>query len=53
MSSMGPKQTIYGLLAEVAQALGHAHRIELLEHLAQGERSVEDLSARSGLTFAC
>ncbi len=49
---MGPKQTIYGHLAEVAQALGHAHRLELLEHLAQGERSVEDLSARSGLTFA-
>lgn len=49
---MGPKQTIFGHLAEVAQALGHAHRLELLEHLAQGERSVEDLSARSGLTFA-
>ena len=49
---MGPKQTIYGPLADVAQALGHAHRLELLEHLAQGERSVEDLSARSGLTFA-
>ena len=49
---MGPKQTIYGHLADVAQALGHAHRLELLEHLAQGERSVEDLSERSGLTFA-
>jgi len=49
---MGPKQTIYGHLADVAQALGHAHRLELLEHLAQGERSVEDLSARSGLAFA-
>ena len=31
---MGPKQTIYGHLADVAQALGHAHRLELLEHLA-------------------
>lgn len=49
---MGPKQTIYGYLAEVAQALGHAHRLELLEHLAQGERSVEELTARSELTFA-
>jgi rhodanese-related sulfurtransferase/DNA-binding HxlR family transcriptional regulator len=49
---MGPKQTIYGHLAEVAQALGHAHRLELLEHLAQGERSVEELSARADLTFA-
>ena len=52
MSTAGPKQTIYGSLAEVAQALGHAHRLELLEHLAQGERSVEELSARASLTFA-
>lgn len=36
----------------MAQALGHAHRLELLEHLAQGVRSVEELSVRSGLTFA-
>lgn len=52
MSSAGPKQTIYESLAEVAQALGHAHRLELLEHLAQGERSVEQLSIRASLTFA-
>ena len=48
----GPKQAIYENLAEVAQALGHAHRLELLEHLAQGVRSVEQLSARAHLTFA-
>ncbi|MBL8580167.1 MAG: ArsR family transcriptional regulator [Mesorhizobium sp.] len=52
MSSIGPKQAIFASLAEVAQALGHAHRLELLEHLAQGERSVEGLSARAGLNFA-
>ena len=52
MSSTGPKQAIYENLAEVAQALGHAHRLELLEHLAQGIRSVEELSARAHLTFA-
>ena len=52
MSSTGPKQAIYENLAEVAQALGHAHRLELLEHLAQGVRSVEELSARAHLTFA-
>jgi ArsR family transcriptional regulator len=52
MSSIGPKQAIYESLAEVAQALGHAHRLELLEHLAQGERSVEGLSARAKLAFA-
>lgn len=52
MSSTGPKQAIYENLAQVAQALGHAHRLELLEQLAQGVRSVEDLSARAHLTFA-
>lgn len=49
---MNAKLSIYESLAEVAQALGHAHRLELLEHLAQGERSVEQLSARTSLTFA-
>jgi ArsR family transcriptional regulator len=39
-------------LAEVAQALGHPHRLELLEHVAQGERSVEELAARANLSFA-
>ena len=52
MSSTGPKQAIYENLAGVAQALGHAHRLEILEHLAQGMRSVEELSARAHLTFA-
>ena len=52
MSSLGPKQRVFVGLAEIAQALGHSHRLELLEHLGQGERSVEDLAARSGLTMA-
>lgn len=49
MSSPGPKQAIFASLAEVAQAIGHANR---LEHLAQGGRSVEQLTALSGMTFA-
>ena len=52
MSSPGPKQRVFAGLAEIAQALGHAHRLELLEHLGQGERSVEDLATRAGLTMA-
>jgi rhodanese-related sulfurtransferase/DNA-binding transcriptional ArsR family regulator len=52
VSSIGPKQSIFASLSVVAQALGHAHRLELLEHLAQGERSVEELSVRARLTFA-
>jgi ArsR family transcriptional regulator len=52
VSSVGPKQAIFAGLAEVAQALGHAHRLELLEHVAQGVRSVEELSVRANLSFA-
>lgn len=52
MSRVGPKQAIFASLAEIAQALAHAHRLELLEHLGQGERSVEDLATLSGLSFA-
>lgn len=52
MSNPGPKQQVFASLAEIAQALGHAHRLELLEHLGQGERSVDDLAGRAGLTLA-
>jgi rhodanese-related sulfurtransferase len=52
MSSVGPKQQVFAALAQIARALGHAHRLELLEHLGQGERSVEDLAARGNLTLA-
>jgi rhodanese-related sulfurtransferase len=52
MLTLSPKQQVFNGLAEIAQALGHAHRLELLEHLGQGERSVEDLATRTGLTVA-
>lgn len=50
--STTPKQALYGEFALVARALGSPHRLEMLEHLAQGERSVEALAARVGLTVA-
>lgn len=36
----------------MARALGHPHRLEILEHLAQGERGVEALSERVDLSIA-
>ncbi len=39
-------------LAEVAKALGHEHRVELIEQLAQGPRSVDALADRVGLSVA-
>jgi rhodanese-related sulfurtransferase/biotin operon repressor len=50
--SPGPKQALFEQLAIVARALGSAARLELLDFLAQGERSVEDLAVASGLSVA-
>ena len=52
MSSGSPKHALFIQFALVAKALGHADRLELLEHLAQGERSVEILAQRAGLSTA-
>jgi ArsR family transcriptional regulator len=52
MSSENPKRDLYAQFAAVAKAIGNEHRLELLELVAQGERSVEALAARSGLSIA-
>ncbi len=52
MSSQSPKHALFAQFALVAKTLGHAHRLELLEQLAQGERSVEALAQKTGLSIA-
>src|SRR5258708_13473236 len=52
MSSQGQKRALFAQFALIAKTLGHAHRLELLEHLAQGERTVEVLAQRTGLSIA-
>lgn len=52
MSSQPPKSALFTQFAAVAKSLAHAHRLELLEQLAQGERSVEVLAERTGLSIA-
>lgn len=52
MSTLGPKQALFAQFAAIAKTLGHAHRLELLEQLAQGERSVEVIADRTGLSIA-
>jgi ArsR family transcriptional regulator len=52
MSSESPKHAIFACFAEVAKALGHGRRLEILELLAQGERSVEALAETAGLPIA-
>jgi len=52
MSSPSPKAALFAQFAEIAKALGHAHRLVILELLAQRERSVEDLATSSRLSVA-
>lgn len=44
MSDTRHKRQLFSHLAVIAKALGHEYRLELLELLAQGERSVEALT---------
>jgi ArsR family transcriptional regulator len=51
-SIRSPKQALFDEFAAVAKSLGHAHRLELVEQLGQGERSVDVLADRTGLSIA-
>jgi rhodanese-related sulfurtransferase/predicted transcriptional regulator len=50
--SSDPKARLYEQLARVGTALASAGRLQLLEMLAQGERSVDALAAMTGLSVA-
>ena len=52
MSSSNFKQDLFTQFARVGKALSNANRLEILEFLSQGERSVEDLSKVAGLSVA-
>ncbi len=52
LQDQGPKYRLFEQFAQVAKALSHAHKLELLELLAQGERNVEALANVAGLTVA-
>ena len=50
--SKGPKQQLFEQLARVARVLASDARLEILDYLAQGERSVEELVQITGLSVA-
>ena len=52
MSSGHFKRDLFAQFARVGKALSNGNRLELLEFLAQGERSVDELAKVSGLTVA-
>jgi rhodanese-related sulfurtransferase/predicted transcriptional regulator len=52
MSTDALKHSLYRSLAKVGQALASANRLQLLEFIAQGERSVDELATMAGLSVA-
>lgn len=46
------KNRLYGQFARIGKALSSPHRLEILELLAQGERSVDSLAGEMGLSLA-
>jgi len=52
MSSDPAKERLYQAIGRVAAALGSAGRLQILEFVAQGERSVDVLAGMTGLSVA-
>ena len=52
LSGTSPKAELFEQLAGVAKALSHSVRLELMEHLGQGERSVDALAELVGHSLA-
>jgi rhodanese-related sulfurtransferase len=46
------KDSLYEQFARIGRALANPHRLELLDVLAQGERTVEDLAREAALSIA-
>jgi len=52
MSTTGFKQDLFAQFARIGKALSNGNRLELMEFIAQGERSVEELAKVAGLSVA-
>src|SRR5947209_14381885 len=46
------KDRLYGLFARIGKALSNPNRLEILELLAQGERTVDSLATEMNLSLA-
>jgi rhodanese-related sulfurtransferase/DNA-binding MarR family transcriptional regulator len=52
MSTPALKRALYESVSRVAYALANGNRLQILEFVAQGERSVDELAAMTGLSVA-
>ncbi|MFL0291003.1 ArsR/SmtB family transcription factor [Mycobacterium sp. SMC-18] len=46
------KDRLYGEFARIGKAIANPHRLEILDLLAQGERTVESIASETGLSVA-
>ncbi len=51
-TTTSPRKQLFTHFARIARAMASPHRLELLEALAQGERSVEKLAQAAGMPIA-
>lgn len=49
---MSPKLKLFTAFAGIARALGNPHRLDLLEHMLQGAKSVEALATKADISVA-
>ena len=52
MTKRGYKDSIYSELAKITKAMANHHRLEIIELLAQGEFSVEQIASHTNLSIA-
>ncbi len=52
MTDTDSHHPLFDLSADIARTLGHAHRLVLLHHIAEGEKAVEQLTELTGLSVA-
>ena len=52
MANRDAKDSLFAAFASVAKALGNGHRAEIVDVLAQGERSVDELAGENGQSVA-
>jgi rhodanese-related sulfurtransferase/DNA-binding HxlR family transcriptional regulator len=52
MANRDAKDSLFAAFASVAKALGNGHRAEIVDVLAQGERSVDELAGEIGQSVA-
>ncbi|WP_144223801.1 ArsR/SmtB family transcription factor [Mesorhizobium amorphae] len=52
MTDADSHHPLFDLSADIARTLGHAHRLVLLHHIAEGEKAVEQLTELTSLSVA-